>query len=46
MAPEVIGKNYDKKADSWSAGVVLYCMLAGRPPFNDDDQVELMVKIT
>ncbi|KAH7557135.1 hypothetical protein JRO89_XS11G0055500 [Xanthoceras sorbifolium] len=29
----VMGKEYNKKEDVWSAGVVLYMMLAGIPPF-------------
>ncbi|KAJ4958192.1 hypothetical protein NE237_025303 [Protea cynaroides] len=47
VAPEVIGKKgYDgAKADLWSCGVILYVLLAGFLPFQDDNLVAMYKKI-
>lgn len=45
-APEILeGKDYDKKCDIWSAGVIAFFLLAGVPPFLGKDDKEIKQKI-
>ena len=45
VSPEVLTGNYNEKCDIWSAGVILFIMLAGYPPIHDDDKDALYQKI-
>ena len=46
MAPEILAlKRYDAKADLWSAGTVLFEMVAGRPPYTGRDHRDLLRNI-
>lgn len=46
VAPEIL-KNlpHDHRVDLWSAGVVIFVLLVGYPPFLDEDQTNLFRKI-
>lgn len=46
VAPEILrGDPYGCEVDIWSLGVICYVLLAGYPPFYDEDQKRLFKKI-
>jgi len=45
VAPEVLHRSYDRRADLWSAGVILFMLLSGLPPFNGAKPEDILNEI-
>jgi calcium-dependent protein kinase len=45
IAPEVLMKSYTNRCDMWSCGVIMYILLTGTPPFNGNDEEEIMKNV-
>ena len=45
VSPEILQGSYSEKCDIWSAGVILYILLSGDPPFNGPSDIAIYKKI-
>ena len=45
MAPEIFMKKSGKESDLWSAGVILYMLVVGSPPFRGESDKLIMSKV-
>eukprot|EP00928_Gymnodinium_smaydae_P000711 TRINITY_DN10275_c0_g1_i1.p1 TRINITY_DN10275_c0_g1~~TRINITY_DN10275_c0_g1_i1.p1 ORF type:complete len:535 (+),score=103.95 TRINITY_DN10275_c0_g1_i1:67-1671(+) len=45
VAPQVLRGSYDRACDLWSAGVIMYVLLSGYPPFSGKCDAEVFAKV-
>lgn len=45
IAPETLRGKCRQKSDVWACGVITYLLLSGLPPFNGEDEVEIIKKV-
>lgn len=42
VSPEVLDGSYDRACDLWGAGVIAFMLLTGRPPFDGEDDGQIL----
>jgi calcium-dependent protein kinase len=45
IAPEVLNLDYDERCDIWSAGVILYILITAAPPFDGQNDRDIMENV-
>jgi calcium-dependent protein kinase len=45
LAPEIIEGSYDERCDIWSLGVILYILVTAVPPFDGEDDKEIISQV-
>lgn len=46
VAPEVVdGESYNEKCDCWSAGIILFIMLTGKPPYSGSNERQILENV-
>jgi serine/threonine-protein kinase len=47
MAPEqALGRPVDRRSDVWAVGAVLYHLISGKPPFDANNEIQILFMIT
>lgn len=45
IAPQVLTRKYDKMADLWSCGVIMFTLLSGNVPFHGPSDAQVLAKV-
>lgn len=45
IAPEVLKRHYNEKCDIWSCGIIMYILLAGKPPYSGNTDKEVLENV-